>query len=222
MKFISLLLATLLLAGCSGSQTGSPSASSTPSAASSSVPSEAGQTQTDSAAESNTKATAWALGQQVSLASLGRSRGATDAADRIFKKAEASAQQLGLGELPKLPEATGDPAQDGAAALEYLLSTGGGQIVGSLTEKHNQQTADLFEMSAKANIAFMLYSTNTEDPMNRAMTGRLSELGESSQLPQELWKPVVEKMASGAPQKEVQQMLQEMGSKVHEHLVNNG
>jgi len=92
------------------------------------------------------------LGNQLSLAVLGRSGGApSKAVDRLLKKAEQSAALLKV-KIPALPPLTGSQSKDGADALHYLL-----QGTAPMLKKMNPRQNAIYEIAVKSNILRMLY-----------------------------------------------------------------
>lgn len=213
-SYLLVLFTAFLLAGCSQTAT-EPQATGTPASPSTAVP-----TPSHTPASVGPGALSFFLGQEMSLAALGGARGGDPGAvGRIYEKAQAAATELGIGTLPELPKTTGDTTGDTSAALHFLLKTAGEPLADALTEKHDRKVADLFEMAVKGNIAFMLYTADPKDSMNKALADRLAELGAKTELPEELWKPAIDKMRAGAPKEEVQALLKEMEAKTRDYLM---
>ena len=220
------LVALTCLVGCSATKTPSgestpvapkPVAAATPPAADEVIPAK------DSENEAlPPKAVAFRLGRKLSLAVLGRSRGADDeAVSRMMDGANRFAENLGMGPLPALPEKSGEVVDDMASAIEYLLTTTGPSRSKSLNEKHGEQVGALFELAMRYNLAFLLYVADPSDSMVKPLVAGLEKNAMTAKLPPELWKPVLDSMRAGEPKETVQEELQQTQNSIMEHLLKS-
>ena len=167
------------------------------------------------AAKPTTKGMAWMLGSNLSLAALTHERGATEQSDSLFGKARILADELKV-EVPPLPVKTGESSKDGAAVLYYMLNDAGRAIASKLKKQYDQFHTDLFELALKSNILLMIYSPGEE--LGKSIAGVIKRNGSRANLPEELWKPVVDKIEAEASFEDVKEAVFKMHTDVRRHL----
>ncbi len=170
---------------------------------------------TSGVAKPTTKGMAWMLGSNLSLAALMHDRGATEQSDSLLGKARILANELKV-EVPPLPVKTGESAKDGAATLGYMLNEAGRAIGQKLKEQYDQSHADLFELALKSNILLMMYSPG--ESTGKTIAGVIERNGPRANLPEGLWKPVVDKIEAGASFEDVKEAVFKMHTDVRRHL----
>ena len=160
------------------------------------------------------KAIAWELGNQLSLAALlYNARGIENT--ESLTKTKILASEFGAEVLP-FPARTGDKVEDSAAIMAYLLNDGGKTIIGKVKEKYDQEHADLFEMALKSNLLLLMYGPG--DKTGKTIAGVITRNGTRARLPESLWQPVVSKVEADASFDDVKTAVFKMQEDVRLHL----
>jgi hypothetical protein len=161
------------------------------------------------------------LGSKLSLTALGYSRGVDQGvADRMMKKCQVIAQALGA-KVPPLFKRTGESAKDGAAAMNYVLSTAGKPIGKILASKHSPAVASLFELALKSNLLHLLYVPGkTKDGVVGSIVKVIKSRAQRAGIPGKLTSSLLQKIGKGAPSKDVRKELRKMHGSVKAHLAS--
>jgi hypothetical protein len=156
----------------------------------------------------------WTMGEKLSLAALGASRGAERRiTDRLFQEASTIADALSV-QLPALPTEQGEPATRTAIALYYVMNDVGENTVDIVRDEYGARSAALFEMAIKYPIVLMMYGA--ESSMHEVVERTARDAG----LPDHLWLPVVQSMRRGESSSVVSSMLQSMSREIKAYLEN--
>jgi hypothetical protein len=165
----------------------------------------------------NTRLAAWLLGSKLSLAALAHDRGV--AADKIptwFGEARAAAESLETS-VPELPErsATSDDAPASREVLGYLLDQGK-RVGPELATRFGADHAALFEVSLKSNLLLVLYKPGSSavEHISAAIDGAAPRAA----LPPELWRPLLDTLANGAPAVDVRAAVRRLHTDAERHL----
>jgi hypothetical protein len=163
-----------------------------------------------------TAALAWALGTNLGLAAAVQRIGSAPAIvkDKLATS-DGIARALGTT-VPAMPErGDQDRAAYGARILHYMLKDVA-PIASHLAEKHSARHALLFELAIKsATIAFM-YGPGESTGLSIAQV--IEDRGRRSDLPAELWKPLVDSVRGKESYDAVKGKLLEMHTAVALHL----
>jgi hypothetical protein len=163
-----------------------------------------------------TKATAWGLGDNLSLAAIAHAEGVQKSAvDGMFAKAAAAGKKFGVT-IPTLPVNSGDKIKDKAVALAYLLRKVGGPMGGILKDDFDEEHALLFEISLKSNILLMMYGPgeSTTESIANVIKSRSERIG----LPPRLTASLLKLIAEGATYEKVKPAVFQMHRDVAAYL----
>lgn len=164
----------------------------------------------------STKAMAWMLGNNLSLAALMNERGVKQTSDELIAKANILSRELTGDDVPALPAVSGNRAETGAATLAYLLKTALPSVGGKIKDAHGTEHVDLFELAIKSNTLLLLYGPG--DSTGKTIAGFIEKVAPRAGLPEKLWKPVTDKVNSAASYDEVKEAVFKMHSDVRDHL----
>ena len=160
------------------------------------------------------KAIAWELGNQLSLAALlYNARGIENT--ESLTKAKILASEVDA-QVPPFPAKTGEKAKDSAAVIIYLLNGAGKTIIGKVKEKYDQDHADLFEMALKSNLLLLMYGPGEKE--GKTIAGVIKRNGTRAGLPESLWQPVVSKVEADESFDDVKAAVFKMQEDVRLHL----
>jgi hypothetical protein len=167
--------------------------------------------------EVSSRRAAWLLGSKLGLAALAHDRNvAHEETVAWLEEARTMAAQLNtsLVELPERPATAGsEPAS--REVLSYLLSEGK-RIGGELATNHGANHASMFEVALKSNLLLVLNKPGS------AAVGHISTAIEraapQAELPEELWRPLLDTLAQGSPPAAVRAAVREMHANVDRHL----
>lgn len=166
---------------------------------------------------------AWALGHKLSLAAIGYSEGAPQSSVMsLMGDARILASALGVAVPPPLPRKYGDSIRNSVEALHYLLDTAGKPIGRELAAKHGHDTSLLFETAVKTNLLLILYSDDGAGKEALTITEVLERNATATNIPAELWNPVVRKVHAGASYDEVKLTIVKMHKDVLAYLAPPG
>jgi hypothetical protein len=165
----------------------------------------------------NTRRAAWLLGSRLSLAALAHDRGvAADEVPTWFQEARSAAEsiQTSLTELPERP-ASSDSEPVSREVLGYLLEQGR-QVSPGLAKQFGPDHAALFEVAMKSNLLLVLYKPDSSavEHISAAIANAAPRAG----LPPELWRPLLDTLANGAPAVEVRTAVRRLHADVDQHL----
>jgi hypothetical protein len=168
-------------------------------------------------ASQNTRLATWLLGSKLSLAALANEHGApVEQVEKLLDQSKTLAKMLGVSvpELPARPASNAArPATD--PALDFLF-TRGQEIGRELTQKQNADQAALFEVAVKSNLLLVLYKPGT--PTTEAIATAIEQAGSRAKLPQELWQPLLDVLASRPSQADVQRAVFKLHADVDKYL----
>lgn len=163
---------------------------------------------------------AWQLGSKLSQAALVKSRGeGGDPVARLFEESQRLAHELELTQLPPLYENSGDKAEDGARAIDYLLNDAGLAIAAHLGARGAERGVALATLAIKSMLAALLYLPE-ESAINASLQRGIAIAGVRSRLPAALYEPLLEAMAQRQPADRVMQQLTTMHQAIARHLLN--
>jgi hypothetical protein len=168
----------------------------------------------------SSRAMAWFLGKNLSLAALGRASGAPQqAVDGVLEKARILANATGTP-LPDLPAMQGSRAKDSAAALDYLLNAAGKGIQGHLEQRYDAQHAAVFEMAVKSNVLVMLYAPG--DSLGTTTMAAISGAGQRSGLTELAWALATSQVWGKASHDDVKAAVIRMQEDIESQLKSEG
>jgi hypothetical protein len=164
-----------------------------------------------------TRYAAWQLGSKLSLAALAHDRSLVpESVSDWFRESQAAAELLGtsIDELPERQAMTeGEAAPHG---VHNYLYQQGQRVWRDLSDRHGADHAALFEMAVKSNALQVLYTPGSSD--TEAIASGIVAAGSQSDLPQELWQPLLDVIAKQAPDAEVRAAVRKLHADVEEHL----
>ena len=136
-----------------------------------------------------TKAAAWRLGDDLSIAALLYAQGgAQDKSDQMLSKAQSLARELGVTIKPFPPRARKE-TETMADIIHYLIKGDGAAIGTALSRKYDRQHEYLFEVSTKSNLLYKLYAPG--DSLGMSIASVIRSRSEEIGLPPALWSGVV-------------------------------
>jgi hypothetical protein len=142
------------------------------------------------AAESSslTKAAAWRLGDNLSMAAILYAEGKDPDTSQVFTKAKKLADALGV-EIKPFPVKSTTSSGTSADVIHYLIKGDGALIGEALGMKYNDEHRILYEVSVKSNLLFILYGPGdrTANAISDVVTSRCEQI----RLPSRLWMGVV-------------------------------
>jgi hypothetical protein len=172
------------------------------------------------AATPPTKLVVWALGSRLSLAALGYHQGAPrEAVDSLLTKARTLAAEVGA-EVPDLPRKTGKESADAAAVVHYLLVEAAQPMGRAIDQRYGAEHAALFEVALKSNLLLLLYVPGQKEGAEIADV--LVQRGRKADLPEELLRPLVAKIAARAAYPDLKEAVFRMHDDVARHLESAG
>jgi hypothetical protein len=158
----------------------------------------------------------WDLGGELALAAVGSASGADQkAVANVFREAARKAEALGVSLRP-LPAVTGDSADDGAAAVNYVLNDAWQPIGRQLSATYDDSHLALLEIALKSNLLLLLYSPN--DGTGKTIASVIERRAPDAGLPEATWRPVVEAVNAGAAFDIVKARVGEMHTSVAKYL----
>jgi hypothetical protein len=166
--------------------------------------------------DSNPRLDAWRLGSKLSLAALSNDRGiASESVEQGLAWCRSLAVNLGtsIGDLPEAGLAGNRPAS--RQALDYLFKQGQ-QIGRDLTDTQGAEAAALFEVALKSNLLLVLYTPRSTAAA--ATADAVSQAARRTQLPADLWKPLMNVVAAKADGPTVRKAVKTFHEAVEHHL----
>lgn len=165
----------------------------------------------------NTRRAAWILGSNFSLAALAHGRGiAADQVPGWFEEAREAAEILGtsLAELPERPP-TIDVDAASSQTLSYLLDQGK-KVRDELTTRHGIEHAALFDVAVKSNLLLVHYKPSSTAASQ--ISTSIAEASPHAKLPDTLWRPLLDMIASESPPAAVRAAVRKMHADIERHL----
>ena len=208
MRKLVLLLSGALLCAAACQTPKQTAANSTPTAQATSEPTPA--------APASSRQTVWDLGSSLSLAALGYARNAPEASVTAMRQeAQTLAQGAGL-EIAGFPAKKGEPDEDSAALLQYLLTGPGAELAAQIKEKYDTEHAALFDTAVKSNILILLYAPSGE--LNEKAAEGITKAARLAKLPEKYWQPTLDKVKANAPATEISAEVKKMQEEVSDYL----
>lgn len=162
-------------------------------------------------------AMAWALGTNLGITAVLHQGGAT--AEKVNDRMQtvATIAEALDTTAPELPErTTQEDARFSAEVLHYMLR-GVEPLAKSLKTQHGDRHASLFELAIKSSALAIIYSPGDETGLNVAQV--IEDRAKRCQLPNELWKPLVDAIRGKASAQDVNRQMFRMHSSVQKHLM---
>jgi hypothetical protein len=167
------------------------------------------------AASAATRAAAFIVGDNLSLAALLYARGAKqDTIDGLLAKCNAFAKDLGVTVKPFPPRGKTDTATM-ADVIHYLIKGEGWAIGTALVNRYDKGHGLLFEVAVKSNLLMLLHQPGDDSGIGNIVKSRCEEL----KLPPQLWMPLVQSIAAKKPFDEVREAVFKMHKDVTDYLV---
>jgi hypothetical protein len=168
---------------------------------------------------SSSRTVAWELGSKLGLAAVGHASGATaKTVASVLGNAKVLAAAVPV-DVPEMPARTGDRTKDSAAAIQYLIKQAGEPIGKTLRDKYDVAHAALFEMAAKSQLLLLLYAPG--DSLGTSLVTVIRRNAPRADLPENLWKPVADKVEAAATFDQVKAAVTRMHADVSKHLEGN-
>lgn len=133
-----------------------------------------------------TRAAAWLLGDNLSLAALLNAGGSADASKTLFGKATDIAGGLRITLAP-LPARGADKAASLAAVSAYVINGGGAAVGAALAKAYGGDHRTLYELSSRTNLLVVLYVPGDDTDAAGVVERNAKDLS----LPANLWMPLV-------------------------------
>ena len=167
-------------------------------------------------APASSRQTVWDLGSSLSLAALGYARNAPEASVTAMRQeAQTLAQGAGL-KIADFPAKKGEPDEDSAALLQYLLTGPGAELAAQIKEKYDTEHAALFDTAVKSNILILLYAPNGE--LNETAAEGITKAARLGKLPEKYWQPALDKVKANAPATEISAEVRKMQEEISDYL----
>jgi hypothetical protein len=167
------------------------------------------------AASAATRAAAFIVGDNLSLAALLYARGAKqETIDGLLAKCNVLAKDLGVTVKPFPPRGKTDTATM-ADVIHYLIQGDGWAIGTALVNHYDKGHGLLFEVAVKSNLLMLLYQPGNDSGIGNIVKSRCEEL----KLPPPLWMPLVQAIAAKKPFDEVREAVFKMHKDVTDYLV---
>ena len=137
-----------------------------------------------------TDAMAWVLGTKLAHAAIGRDAGASpQKVDELFDISVDIAAALGTT-VQRLPKRTTETKAEFSAKILHYMLVEIDPIAKHLSKTYDKRHADLFEIAIKSTALAILYAPGDETSLTTA--GVIENRSKRSELPENLWKPLVE------------------------------
>lgn len=165
-------------------------------------------------ASATTRAAAWLLGDNLSLAALMAVSGGADPSRTLFGKATDIAGGLGIALAP-LPARQADKAAALAAASAYVIQGGGAAVGAELAKGFGEDHRTLYELSARTNLMVVLYAPTDGSDAAETIERRSKEVS----LPAQLWTPLVSAIRDKQTEAQIKDLVFKMHKGVADFLV---
>jgi hypothetical protein len=159
---------------------------------------------------------AWLFGSQLSLATVfyDRDAAAPDEIRTMIDRVRPAAEHLGA-DIQEWPLKTGQPADDSARILHYLITTTG-NTRDVIAAKHGLKCSLLFEVAMSSNTLLLIYEPG--GPEGLAIASSIRNHSPLAGIPTELWTPVVEKVGAGVAYSEVRNSIGQFHDRAAKYL----
>jgi hypothetical protein len=147
----------------------------------------------------------WSLAAAIYAKGLSASR-----YEPIVADADAAARQVGVG-LPPLPTVS-DKAHREATVIEALRGELAATLVGRFTARFTPAEGGIAELAIRSRLLLLTYSPRGADDAHSTVS--LRQAAEASELPAEVWTPLVELVENRAPYTEVRTAVFELDGRV--------
>ena len=169
-------------------------------------------------ATARTKLTAWELGVDLGLIAAFRSLGDEDQVMRCLDLARAESRELGLGELT-VPGKTGEKGEQAARIVAYIFGDEE-RIASRLRQKYSDAHAKTYSAGARTMLVLTLYAPEGADT-NESIARGIEKAARGSEIPIELWKPLLELIRKSASYADVKTEVMKLQKKVYTFLKEN-
>jgi hypothetical protein len=160
------------------------------------------------------KATAWRIGDQLSLASLLYAQGdQEDNVEQLLTSIEALAEAMEI-EIKPFPPLAATQTETYADVIFYLIKGDGAEIGRDIAGKFGNDAGTLYEVSIKSNLLLLLYEPDDDQGIGGVIQSRMSEVG----LPENLWMGVVNAINNKVSQGELKDAVFKMHDDVAAYL----
>jgi len=161
---------------------------------------------------------AWQMSSDWSMAAALQAKGRDrESYGERLAQAQQGAKLLGV-ELPDLPTHKGG-AERLSANLVFLLDEAGPQLAGDLKELHGTDHGALVELATKTHVLLLNYTPSSKrlEPVITA----IREAAESSGLPEQVWRELVDLLAARAKFKQVKAAIFQLHQRATDSLRND-
>jgi hypothetical protein len=160
------------------------------------------------------KATAWRLGDRLSLAALLYAQGGQDAkVEQFMASIKPLAETMGIAIAP-FPSRAATHLDLYGETILYLVNGAGAEMARALSEKFGKDAGALYDAAIKSNLLLLLYEPGDDHGIGAVIKARMSEAG----VPEQLWIGVVDAIDRKAPQSELKDTVVKMQDAIAAHL----
>lgn len=160
---------------------------------------------------------AWQLGSKLTLAALANDRGiARDEVPKWFAEAQTMGAELNI-EIAPLPARPSAPEEEAASrdVLSYIL--GQEKAIGTeILNEYGPADAALFQLATRTNLLLVLNEPGTKAV--QTIIKSIEALGPRTDLPNDLWQPLVGLLKRGENPADVRAAVRQMHDDVSRHL----
>jgi hypothetical protein len=162
-----------------------------------------------------TRAAAFIIGDNLSLAALLYARGADkDMVDGLLAKCNGRAKDLAV-ELKPFPARSQTETQTTADVIHYLIAGDGWAIGTALVKRYGKDHGLLFEIAVKSNLLLLLYQPGDDSGIGAIIKSRCEE----AKLPLPSWSPALAAIAAKKPYDDVREAVLKMHKDITAYLV---
>ena len=145
----------------------------------------------------------------------------TARAASLLTTLQGGAKCLGVT-VPPLPELTGNRLKDLESAIDYAVNDGGANVAMQLRDRHSAESdrlVPMLELGVKFQSAIFGYSPDGKGLLSGSKAAEtLEDRALRTQLPEKLWKPLVDSLRANRPESEVDQEAKKMREAIFAYL----